>query len=43
MMALLIATLTLSRATRRGRYGYKDIVMSPPEQQKTAKYILRSR
>jgi hypothetical protein len=37
MMALLIATLIPSRATRRGRYSYKDTVMSPSEQQKIAK------
>jgi hypothetical protein len=43
MMALLIATLILSQATRRGRYGYKDTVMSPSGQQKIAKYILQSR
>jgi len=43
MMALPIATLILSRATWRRRYGYKDTVMSPSEQQKIAKYILQSR
>jgi hypothetical protein len=37
MMALLIATLILSQAIWRGRYGYKETVMSPSEQQKIAK------
>ena len=43
MMALLIATLILSQATWRGRYGYKDTAMSPSEQQKIAKHIRQSR
>jgi hypothetical protein len=43
MMALLIAALLLSQATRREGYGYKDTVMSPSGQQKIAKYILQSR
>jgi len=40
MMALPIATLILSQATWRGRYGYKDTAMSPSERQKVAKYNL---
>jgi hypothetical protein len=44
MMVLLIATLILTQATNtERRCGYKDIVMSPSEQQKIAKYILQSR
>jgi hypothetical protein len=44
MMALLIVTLILSQATNtEGRCGYKDIVMSPSEQQTIAKYIPQSR
>jgi hypothetical protein len=43
MMALLIATLILSKATQRGRYGYKDTVMSPSEQQNIAKHMSQRR